>query len=395
MRFDPEQALAHLRALDHPRIPGSVEERRAADYVAKQLAQLGWTVQRDHVNVSLFFDVLARRLTWPAIGLAMTSQTILRAADRPDLTWFGCLLVALLCWHAALVPVAARLGQVLPPRVASENLFATRPLDPPTAARVVFLANLDTESDHLPRQLRSFISWIVLFLIILVSMVNAGRMSPIPSYAGPGLLAVLWLFVLVRAGDGLVRRLSTRAADNRSGLAALLELAHTLPSSLKERVEIEFAALGLQSLDHAGARALSGKRSDIRLAKPTLYIHLIAPESRNEIILVGRGDALSLAESAAKGLWIPHRVAPRTGSWSDCAIIAARLENASCVCLIGDTAFDRERLFDQRSHAACESDHAALGIVVQLATEIALRWARLHDQVDPGASLARSSQKPG
>jgi hypothetical protein len=388
--FDPEQAQAHIRALDHPRFPGGDEEGRAAEYLAGQLARFGWDVKGHDVVFSRFPELLAERLRWPAIGLAMTAQTTLASRGAHVSAWLACEAVALLCW---LLP-AFRLGSGLPPQVRARNLVATGSIEPPQQSRVVFLADLDCERPHWPRQARQLLALLIITMIVLISFANLSVSVRPSGSMRVGFLAFLWLLLLARACDGLIPRGLT-AADNRAGLAVLLELARTLPRSLQERVEIGFVASALASIEPAGARTLSRWLATLWTEKPTLYFQLIDPEPRKELFLLGDWHALRLAESAAKGLWIPHRVTRAAWLRRRVESITARVPGASSVCLIGDMALERERLWARGSRAEYESDHAALGLAAQLATEIAMRWARQQDQIDPGASAARSSQKPG
>jgi hypothetical protein len=227
----------------------------------------------------------------------------------------------------------------------------------------------------------------ILSLIMIMSAANLGIGFHLPRGVRIGLLVALWILVIFQSADGLLPRGLLDDADNRSGLAALISLARTLPRSVKERIGIELIAGDVHALaDLAGVRSPG---------RPTVFVRLIEPEPRKELILVGQGPALEFAEAAAKGLWIPHRVRRFDWVWRGFGTRVRHVEGASIVCVIGDTAVERERLFPPRAREPVEDNHASLASAVQLATEIALRWARLHGQTEPGASLERSAQKPG
>jgi hypothetical protein len=394
MRFEAEKALAHISELDYPRDPGSAPEWHAADYVAEQLEQLGWNIERHAVLASRVPDLWRNRLAWPAMALAMTTQTAFSIGGHAPSTWFACTVVAVLCWISALFPIP-HFRRAAPLALCSQNVIASLPGEKPPAARVVLLADLDTERGHWPRQLRFLLESGITVLVIVLALCNFNRFIRLPRSSRLGLLALCWIFVIARVCDGLVFRRGTSEERHGSSLAALIEIARTLPRSVRQRVEIQLAALGMQSLDQAGARAIAQRFDPSIRSKPTLFLHLIEPEASPALVVVGRGDALILAENAARGLWIPHRVQRHTFFRRGFGTTAAGLEGASIVSLIGERHLERERLFTRGRRAPVDRDQTSIGPAVQIATEIALRWARQHAQTDPGASVARSSQKPG
>jgi hypothetical protein len=74
-----------------------------------------------------------------------------------------------------------------------------------------------------------------------------------------------------------------------------------------------------------------------------------------------------LSETAAKSLWIPHRLARR--SWRHAGLWPSDRSHRDFVALIGAEYLSRSPKNDV-------IDPAALERVAQLATEIALRWAK-------------------
>ena len=190
-------------------------------------------------------------------------------------------------------------------------------------------------------------------------------------------LGLLWVLVLVRLFPFLKSPRHPGLRDNRTGLAVLLELARTWPRRADARIEAHFVAVGGQGLDGAGSRALEETIRAEWPVKPTLLIDLSAPGVGKGLIVAARGHA-DLAGSAAADLWIPHRLA-RRHVWTTWARPVSTLDD-DVVWLIGDEAFARS---DRGEAIAVDPD--ALGRAAQLATEIALRWARRVEAASAGS----------
>jgi hypothetical protein len=148
--------------------------------------------------------------------------------------------------------------------------------------------------------------------------------------------------------------------------ARVPEPARTRPASRAQKIELVLAATGGQTLDFAGMRSVLHMALPERGLVPTLYLLLFAPGFGPEIAIFSR-DCRKLAESAAKNLWVPHRLLSRSirkfGLWPEVP------PDLDLVALVGAGALDRA--------AAREPiDSANLQNVAQLATEIALRWSK-------------------
>jgi hypothetical protein len=165
-----------------------------------------------------------------------------------------------------------------------------------------------------------------------------------------------------------------RALDpsERTGLAVLLEVARTWPASRAQTIELVLAATGGQMLDFVGARAVFSIPSPAPPEVPTIYVLLLAPAVGKEIIISSQ-TCLELAESAAKGLWVPYRLTSRSlrsfGLWPE------EPPGREVVALVGSGLFSRDP-----TRAAIDS--ASLQNVAQLATEIALRWSKQRREKD-------------
>ena len=213
-------------------------------------------------------------------------------------------------------------------------------------------------------------------LVAILLLWSRGGMIDRRGWAVP-VLGLLWILVVVRLFPYLKSTRHPGLRDNRTGLAVLLELARTWPRRANARIEAHFVAVGGQGLDGAGSSALEETIRTEWPVKPTLMIDLSAPGVGKGLILAARGHA-DLAGSAATDLWIPHRLA-RRHVWTTWARPVSTLDD-DIVWLIGDEAFARS---DREETIAVDPD--ALGCAAQLATEIALRWARLVEAASAGS----------
>jgi hypothetical protein len=151
---------------------------------------------------------------------------------------------------------------------------------------------------------------------------------------------------------------------DRRALAVLLELARSWQRGRHHAIEAVFVAAGGQGLDHAGSReVVHSLRSDWQ-ANPSLLILLFAPGAGEEL-LIGTGDIKvgEIAALAATSLWIPHQLGHRLTmyrfwpfpKWTEVA------------ALIGS---------NPREFSDSRVGPEALQRAAQLASEIALRWAK-------------------
>ena len=148
----------------------------------------------------------------------------------------------------------------------------------------------------------------------------------------------------------------------------LLELARGWPRGTDSRIETRFVATGGRTLDRAGLRALLHAIDTEWPARPTLIVDWLAPGIGPGLALLEHGTE-TLAATAARDLWIPHRVIHRAAvcrqHWP------SGRHGPGYIGMVGDAvAGSRRRI----GAAAIDAD--ALGRAAQLATEVALRWAR-------------------
>src|SRR5262249_29145561 len=144
-----------------------------------------------------------------------------------------------------------------------------------------------------------------------------------------------------------------RAADNRTGLGLLVELARSWPRSAR-RLEARFLAVGAL----ADAVAMAREWAD----PPTLVLMLEAPGVGATIGLAGREGAVAEASQIAGDLWAPAR----RQRWRDPAL-------ADFTRIAGMTGF---AVTGSNDRGAIEP--ATLQAAGQLCLEAALRWAKRH-----------------
>jgi hypothetical protein len=385
MKFDVTRAMAWVQAFDFARCSECAGESEAADLLAERLTHCGWHVERSPVRaegrcagilmllgVALVIESYslwsALRHTFPRLALAV--RVLLACAG---LAVIAVLARATLGWHALPI-VRERVGGCWTRRSRARkvNVVASWPAERESRSRVVFLSHLDTS---LSGRAWEFWIWSV-GLGMLLALARSGL--PAPSMA--------WVWVAIWLGTFLgflrvwLRPGTISAGDNRSGLAFISELAQAIPDRLHDRLEIRLAAVGSNSAGQLGALVLAKTIKRRWPTKPTLVVNVDAPGLGTDVVLVGRGPSLELARAAAKDLWLPYTVA--RWPWRALDHRPFLFYGIDGVSLAGD-------------RNARRIDPARLSATAQLAEEIALRWARDRAGGDQGASLAKSSQKPG
>jgi hypothetical protein len=385
MKFDIDRAMAWVQTFDFPRGTGSDGERRAAGLLAERLEKAGWRVNWAVTRTGCRFSTLVMILLltllfeeyflWKALYLSFPAlPRVVRAA----LFFLAFLLVGgLLRLAFGRNGVKIAHERFVAWRSAKErspmaNLIAGRPSLADRATRVFILSHLDTPLPVLVREDRvccvAALSLLVLAFLGLSEALSAWFV-----------VGIFWVSLLFQVRYWL-RTGRPSPGDNRTGLAALAELAEAFPSRLHERVEIRLAAVSGSSAGQLGSLTLADEIRRHSPAQPTLVINLDSPGLGPELWLVGTGRGLEVAQGAAKDLWIPHRV-----SRSRFCVLDHRpfqLNEIPAVSLCGDRNGTR-------------IEPATLAATAQLVTEITLRWAREGANAPQALSLPRSFQKPG
>ncbi|WP_406701178.1 M28 family peptidase [Singulisphaera sp. Ch08] len=385
MKFDIDRAMNWVKTFDFSRGTGSEGELRAADLLSKHLETAGWRVGRavtrtgcrlsTLVMILLLTLVFEEYSLWKALQLSFPG---LPRRSRASLFFAAFLLIGgLLRLAVGRQGVKIARERFVAWRSAKEppqmvNLIADRPGSDNRPARVFILTHLDTPLRVANRE-DGISNAVLLALIVLVFL------SPSPVWSAWSAAGIFLVSLLFQARYWL-RAERPSPGDNRTGLALIAELAQSLPSRLHERVELRLVAVSACSAGQLGALALA---DDIRRhwpPKPTLVINLDSPGLGAEVMVLGTGKGLEVAQAAAKSLWIPYHVKKR--SWCGLDHRPFALNRIPAISLAGDRKGTR-------------IEPASLAATAQLATEIAMRWARLEGQSPQVESLLKSSQKPG
>jgi hypothetical protein len=389
MRFDSTKALETFRELGDPRFSGPDNESRVADLVAERFFQLGLSFERRQVVGSAFPQSVAPWIGPLGYGILITGAYLLVLPNSVVSSVFAVFLWLLSAyWVNGFVANSTQLGHRRPPLQEAPVVIASMKMASTPPLRVVFQAlvgGLESDLTHLLKWPRARIlglltvgsTLLILDGVACKIMLVLGAMPPrvvvsydvLIRYACPGFLAIAWIVIsrLLYSHFRALKRMETSHQPERYGLALLLELARTWPRAGARAVEPVFVAAGGQRLDYAGSREVVRLLGSEWSTRPSLLILLLAPGAGEKVWLstndLVTSDTDKLATEAARSLWIPIvRVSPFNllSLWP--------FENCHpTIALIGSESGDS---------SDPSLDPQALHRVAQLATEIALRWAR-------------------
>jgi hypothetical protein len=461
MKFSADQAMAHVRALDYPRLAGTEGERRASEYASDEFSRYGLAVERQEVIASRAWETRIR----PALLLGSSSVMVIGFASLyteerlyeerrlfadlmlPSLALW---LLAFLSWILALEPWGfALITGTLPPRVHSRNIIARRQVGS-SSPLVIFLTHLDSPPISWSRTsrfvfgllmalagleffvlnlARNFETKLILLIFSLACVIAIGigprrtlnsppwRRGHRPVIAAVAIITLMgfpWFLPVTHVFSDpsplstlpLLAMAFALAAylawepfpdfggpgpgDNRSGIAVLLELARTWPGGKPSPVEAWFVASGAGRLRFAGARALASLLDDKRASRPTLIVCLDTPAFGPKLTLWGDRPGLELATKASADLWIPHWT-QKAPFGPDHRTFEDRKQGTFCLIENMPDAFHTYGPGFQTT----DLDPALVAACGQLATEIAMRWARRQKGEGQDESRDRSSQNPG
>jgi hypothetical protein len=402
MKFDASRAEAVFRELRDPCYAGPDGEAKVAEFVAGQFAKLGLEVERREVRGSGFPRRAAPWVGWLGYGALVTAvYGLALVGDRffAVLAWLLSLYGA--PWINAVVRNRIRPGRQRPPLESAPVLIASRPGRLPASMRVVLQSVISgVEANPFQFAVRGPIlrmvaygllylfppAWGSALLLCRAGSVLHPRRLDLPMvseiltrYLYPAFLGALWIGILMLLFWGCWHRraMARQGRPDRRGLALLLEMAGSWPRAGSRSIEPVFVAAGGQSLDFAGSREVLRLLDPERFSTPCLLILFFEPGAGEELLLstidpLTQGLA-ELAEAAARSLWIPCRrdedivesLWPFKGLFSALALIGS----------------------DPMAFGDDSADPQALHRAAQLATEIALRWAK--DQ--EGRGIRRSA----
>jgi hypothetical protein len=382
MKFDSARAIGTVAEFNDPRFTADGGEQQIAGFVADRLTSVGWRAEQRQVSGSKFAWLAASWIGWLGAAVLATAATwVIRVSwlRWPLPAWCSPALIVWGVWYVNGLAGGLRLGCKRPPRGVAPLIVAHREAPAVPACRVVLATPIGPvsalplgSSQRDPAVVGAILS--LLFLWSVLFAPSSARIVPPATsltreLTQPAivLLGLFWLFVGAQAVRELRLSRSQEMLEptDRTGIALLLEIARTWSPPRDSHCDLVVASTGGQTLDFAGARSLLRELESGQERVPTLFLFLFAPGA-GEITTLSRncGD---LAQAAAKSLWIPHRVGP--SSLQRFGLLPPESSARELVALLGTAALHR-----RGKRAAL--DPAALGAYAQLATEIALRWAK-------------------
>jgi hypothetical protein len=401
MKFDSTRAYAIFDKLSDPAFMGQDSEGRIADYVAGEIERMGLKVERREVEGSRFPQRAGPWIGWLGYGGLITIGYILLLRNglvSVALAFFLFLLTA--CWLDALLCNRIRLGRRRRPFEMAPLLISSLAGEPSQTVRVVFQAVLGGLQTDFFQSLRPSRFWIMsisnvcFWLPIVIASLPSSHDRRYPWLFMVSIITILFVLLWIGILCILTWEYHQRGATTepglveRRGLAVLLELARSWPRSRSRQIEPVFVAAGGQRLDFAGSREVVRILESEWPGKPTLLVLFFAPGAGEAIRIAENAPVNSelrrLAKDCADSLWIP--------TWGDDRSTLfpfwpfAKMKAAEPIALIGS---DPMAFFDPS--VSPESLHRA----AQLATEIALRWAKKQRLQAPAfESLSSKSELP-
>lgn len=400
MKIDANRVLEQVRELRDSR-DTKEETLSTSEWVEAELVRAGFEVECLDLTESRFPDLIAGRLGWLIAGVLLMVISLLNFYAEPKGPVRSILdslfkLVAMV-WMIVVLSDRIRFGKRLPPRVVRQDVFAHRGAENNANARVVFLAHLNAPDRRWPLVTRGW-------LFVLLLCVPAGLATFLPRLGYRGQVLLGGSIVVELVGTLLLMREPFRgrpAFDHRPGLALLVELARSWPTRPDGKLEAWFIAAGANTynlwnkrggLTSASSQELVRRIQQDEAGKPTLVIRFFDPGLGRGLVLLGPHKSAWMAHTAAKDHWIPHRFSAVSRRFAPEHF--APCEGVEAVSILADRrAPSREAVPPSSVGSLDAPDPALVSATAQLATELALRWAR--QATAQPESLARSSQKLG
>lgn len=303
----PAEARELLAALGAaPRPAGSLAEGEARRRCARLLSGAGFAVREEWFEYSAFPGRYAT-----ALGGALSMVALLVAGHVGSRGHGGWALAVLLVAGAALGTAGrwlVRRGVLDAPwqRTRAVNLVAERGAEGPApraAPRVWLVAHLDSKSQPVPILLRaagitlSAVVWIAALALALLQVLGPAGAARLAAGWLP--LALLGVLGGLPVAASLVGDRSAGAADNASGVAAVLLAARNIAATLPA-VPLGVLLTSAEELGLAGARAWARGRA------PAVAINCDTLDDAGELTCMtsgGEHDAVTTALRHAAESW--------------------------------------------------------------------------------------------
>ena len=379
MRFDPAKALETFRELGDPRFAGPDGEPHVADFVAERFEKMGLPVERREVIGSRWPHRIAPWVRWLGYGFLIASAYLLLRLDTLWSVLLACIVLYFAAiWLDAVLANRLRLGGRMPPMETAPLIVARIPGESSPPVRVVFQALLGgLRADFFqalpvnPYWMMMGVHYLALTLSVLIAVASIYRSGH--DFRLLMIATVFFGFLWVASLCLLSweyrqsRSVSRSHPPERNGLSVLLEMARSWPRTRSREIEAIFVAAGGQRLDYGGPREVLRLLRKEWPSKPSLLVLFFAPGVGETLHLgecrVGDGE---LVEDAAKSLWIPYE---SRHHWTMLQSWPFEREWTEAVALMGSD-------LNPRADSDASADPQTLHRAAQLATEIALRWAK-------------------
>ncbi|MFI5458205.1 MAG: hypothetical protein ACHRXM_22475 [Isosphaerales bacterium] len=377
MKFDAARAMKIVEELGDARFAGPDWEARVADFVAQKFSEMSMQVERSEVAGSRFPQRFAPWFGWLGYGALITAVyvTLWQQSDLAVVLAIAVLFVGVRFLESVLIN-RIRLGRRRPPVEKAPLIVARPPGDLAPPVRVVFqavLGELKTDLFHSVRPNPYFLMTILHACLLVSAMIaviprfaTRPRLPSLGMWLATGFFAFIWIVILcILSWEHRQSRLMTGSHQvDRRALAVLLEMARSWQRNRQHPIEAIFVAAGGQRLDYAGSREVVRRLQSEWQSRPSLLVLLFAPGAGEEL-LIGAGAIKvgEIAVEAARSLWIPHQ--------SDHVLTMYHFwpfeKWIGVAALMGSdpNAFSEASVHPEALHRAA-----------QLATEIALRWAK-------------------
>jgi hypothetical protein len=377
MKFDPSRAMRIVQELGDPRFAGPDWEARVADFVARKFSEMGMQVERREVEGSRFPQRFAPWFGWLGYGAIITAAyEMLWQQSKLSVVLAIPVLFVSFRFLDAVLSNRIRLGRRRPPVEKAPLIVARPPGDSAAPVRVVFqavLGELKTDLFHSARPNPYFIMIILHTCLLASTMLTViqkfairPRLPSLGMWLATGLFAFIWIVILrILSWEHRQSRLAAGSHQvDRRGLAVLLEMARSWQRNRLNPIEAVFVAAGGQRLDRAGSREVVRRLQSEWQSNPSLLVLLFAPGAGEELLIgVGASRVGEIAVEAARSLWIPHQIYHQ---WTMIQLWPFE-KWGEVAALMGS---DPNEFFEASVHPA------VLQRAAQLATEIALRWAK-------------------
>ncbi len=385
MKYDAARTSAIFQKLGDSDFAGPNGEGRIADFVAGEFERMGWRVERREVEGSRFPQRVGPWLAWLGYGVLITVSFCMIVSGNLRSQLLAILMIFLaIRWPEALAGNWIRPGRRIRPVEKAPLVIASADGDLSSPRRVVFqavLGGLDTGFLGTFRVNRFFFLSLLHLGLLVSAFFTFVSMSGYPVIflrlmvvVTSVIIAFVWVIILCVLSWEYRKSRSTvevRTTD-RLSTALLLELARSWPRHKYEQLEPIFIVGGGQRLNYAGSREVIRMLESEWPRKHSLLLLLFAPGSEagapssDSVVriaaLFGPGEVL--AKKAAESLWIPHR----SDYWALPSLWPFdKLEADEAIALIGS---------DLRDEPIAQVSPESLQRAAQLATEIALRWAK-------------------